>query len=75
MRTIRALEHEVGRPIAILTDLQGPKLRIGELEGGKVELAAGQRYRLDLDKAKGDAKRAPLPHREVFAALQRGPRS
>jgi pyruvate kinase len=72
VRTIRALEHEMGRPIAILTDLQGPKLRIGEIEGGRVELAAGQRYRLDLDKAKGDAKRAPLPHREVFAALQKG---
>jgi len=72
VQTIRALEGEVGRPIGILTDLQGPKLRIGEIEGGKVELQTGQRFRLDLDKAKGDAKRAPLPHKEVFAALERG---
>ena len=72
VQTIRALEDEVGRPIGILTDLQGPKLRIGEIEGGRVELHTGQRFRLDLDKAKGDAKRAPLPHKEVFAALERG---
>ena len=70
--TIRALEREVGRPIGILTDLQGPKLRIGDLNGGKVELSAGARYRLDLDPKIGDEKRAPLPHKEVFAALEKG---
>jgi pyruvate kinase len=72
VQTIRALEREMGRPIGILTDLQGPKLRVGEIQGGKIELKTGQRYTLDLDKAKGDDKRAPLPHREVFAALEKG---
>jgi pyruvate kinase len=69
---IRALEAETGRPIGILTDLQGPKLRIGDLEGGETELAAGDAFRFDLSQAPGDATRVSLPHPEVFAALREG---
>ncbi len=69
---IRGLEKKFGRPIGILLDLQGPKLRVGSFKGGKVEVTAGQRYRFDLDKAHGDAKRAPLPHPEIFKALKPG---
>ena len=69
---VRALEQKVGRPIGIMADLQGPKLRLGAFAGGKIALAKGQRFRLDLDKTAGDQKRAPLPHPEVFAALEPG---
>src|SRR5258706_536194 len=69
---IRALEKEVGRPIGVLLDLQGPKLRLGTFEGGKAQLDAGARFRLDMDKTSGDATRAPLLHPEIFAALQKG---
>jgi len=69
---IRQVEKEVDRPIAILADLQGPKLRVGEIEGGSVELVTGQTFRLDLDKAKGSSKRAPLPHPEIFASVKTG---
>ena len=69
---IRALEEETGRPIAILTDLQGPKLRIGDLEGGAAELVAGDGFRLDLSEAPGNSTRVSLPHPEVFAALDVG---
>ncbi len=69
---IRALEKRVGRPIAALMDLQGPKLRLGAFRDGTVTLAAGQRFRLDLDDRPGDAARAPLPHPEVLAALAPG---
>ena len=72
IKAIRALEDEAGRPIAILTDLQGPKLRIGDLEGGAVELVAGDGFRLDLSEAPGNATRVSLPHPEVFAALDVG---
>jgi len=68
----RALEHEVGRPIGILMDLQGPKLRIGTFANGPIELAPGARFRLDLDPTPGNAIRAPLPHPEIFAALKPG---
>jgi pyruvate kinase len=71
---IRRIEREIGRPIGILVDLQGPKLRIGELEDGEVVLKAGGRFRLDLDPKPGSRRRAPLPHREVFSALQPGTR-
>jgi pyruvate kinase len=66
---IRALEAESRRGISILTDMQGPKLRIGTFANGGVELVPGQRFRLDLSEAPGDGTRAPLPHPEIFAAL------
>ena len=69
---IRQVEHETGRPIGILADLQGPKLRLGTFEAGRIELAAGAHLRLDLDPCPGDQSRAPLPHPEIFAALQPG---
>ena len=71
-RLIRQVEQELGHPIGILMDLQGPKLRVGRIAGGKAVLAAGQSFRLDLDPAEGDARRAQLPHPEIFAALEVG---
>jgi len=70
--TIREVEAETGRPIGILADLQGPKLRVGNFARGKVELKPGAGFRFDLDPRLGDARRAPLPHPEVFAALEAG---
>ncbi len=67
---IRAAEKKFDRPIAILADLQGPKLRVGIMADGGVMLEQGQVFRLDLDEATGDANRAPLPHPEIFAALR-----
>ena len=69
---IRALEVETGRPVCVLLDLQGPKLRIGRFAHGSIELAEGQRFRLDLADKPGDGKRVSLPHPEVFAALDAG---
>ena len=67
---IRRLEARTGRPITVVLDLQGPKLRIGRLHGGTATLVDGDRYRLDLDETPGDDTRAPLPHPEIFAALK-----
>ena len=71
-RAIREVERDIGRPIGVLMDLQGPKLRVGGLAGGKAWLEAGARFRLDLDPAEGGAARARLPHPEIFAALRPG---
>ena len=71
---IRGLEKQIGRPTTILFDLQGPKLRVGEFQGGTAMLESGQRFVLDMDKAKGDATRVQLPHPELFAALTAGDR-
>ncbi|MGC2412283.1 MAG: pyruvate kinase [Stellaceae bacterium] len=69
---IRQVEAETGRPIGILADMQGPKLRVGNFADGRAELVAGARFRFDLDPRPGTAARAPLPHPEVFAAVVPG---
>ena len=69
---IREIEAELERPIGILADMQGPKLRIGNVRDGEVQLQAGQAFRLDLDESLGDEKRAPLLHPEIFAAISPG---
>jgi len=66
---IRDVERDVGRPIGIMIDLQGPKLRIGTFSNGPIELRSGDRFRVDLETVPGDRKRVPLPHPEIFAAL------
>jgi pyruvate kinase len=71
--TLRAIERESGRPIGVLLDLQGPKLRLGVFANGPVLLKEGDSFRLDLQRElHGDATRAPLPHPEIFAALEVG---
>src|SRR5438067_5540913 len=68
---LRALEHSLGRPVGVLLDLQGPKLRIGTFAEGKVVLEAGAPFRLDLNAGQpGDRTRVALPHPEIFAALE-----
>ncbi|WP_298826897.1 pyruvate kinase [uncultured Piscinibacter sp.] len=70
---IRSIEADIGRPIGVLLDLQGPKLRVGTFAHGPVKLVEGAAFGLDLDASKpGDASRAPLLHPEIFAALKPG---
>lgn len=69
---VRAVEREMDRPIGILADLQGPKLRVGRFADGPVYLVAGEQFRFDLEPALGDARRVSLPHPEIFAALVPG---
>ena len=70
---IRSIEADLGRPIGVLLDLQGPKLRVGTFANGPVELVEGAAFRLDLDRERpGDVHRAPLRHPEIFAALKPG---
>jgi pyruvate kinase len=72
LRAVRAMEAHYERPIGVLLDLQGPKLRVGTLAGGKAILEIGAAFRLDMDATPGDARRAPLMHPEIFAALAEG---
>jgi pyruvate kinase len=69
---IREVENELGYPLGILMDLQGPKLRLGQFAEGAVQLALGDRIWLDLDSTPGDAKRVNLPHPEIIQALKPG---
>jgi pyruvate kinase len=71
VRIIRKLEKSFNRPIGIIADLQGPKLRIGKFAKGKIALKAGQSFRFDMSSALGDEKRVNLPHPEVLKVLKK----
>ena len=66
----RSLENESGRPIGILVDLQGPKIRLGTLAGGPRLLKQGDRVKLVRKESSGAKDEIPVPHFEVFAALK-----
>jgi pyruvate kinase len=70
--TIRAVEAEFGRPIGILVDLQGPKLRVGKFASGSVILPKGATFTLDANSTPGDETRVELPHPEILAAAAPG---
>ena len=73
LQIVRDIERDSGRPVGVLLDLQGPKLRIGTFPDGPIRLEPGQAFRLDLDeRSPGSAERVLLPHPEIFAALQPG---
>ncbi len=69
---IRSVEAKFKRPIAILADLQGPKLRVGAFSGDSAMLVPGQSFTLDADKTPGDAERVHLPHPEILSSLEPG---
>jgi pyruvate kinase len=69
---IRGVERDTGRPIGILVDLQGPKLRLGTFHGGSVNVKNGDSFALDSDPAPGDTNRVYLPHPEIFAGAEPG---
>jgi pyruvate kinase len=69
---IRRVEADCGKPIAVLVDLQGPKLRVGTFSAGAADLEEGGHFRLDLDPTPGESHRVCLPHPEIFAALTPG---
>ncbi|WP_448206084.1 pyruvate kinase [Azospirillum sp. sgz302134] len=69
---VRALEAEVGRPIGILQDLQGPKIRVGTIRDGKITVKSGETIRFVLSGNDGDKDAIPLPHPEIFAAVMPG---
>ncbi|WP_421873787.1 pyruvate kinase [Pararhizobium sp.] len=74
IKRIRNVEARCGRPIGILADLQGPKLRVGKFAAGKVDLVPGQTFTLDNKDEPGDATRVFLPHPEILESVKAGHR-
>jgi len=72
VKAIRQVEEEHDRPLGIVADLQGPKLRIGMFAGGSAQLKKGQIFVLDSDATLGNSERVQLPHPEILAALEPG---
>jgi len=71
-RIIRKIEADAGRPIGILVDLQGPKLRVGEFARDSAELKEGSTFHFDTNEDSGSALRVYLPHPEIFEAVEPG---
>jgi pyruvate kinase len=67
---VRTLEQSLGRPVGILADLQGPKIRLGTLPGGQITLSEGQRLKLKCVATSDDPEVLPIPHPEVFSSLK-----
>ena len=72
IQAVREAEAALDRPLAVLADLQGPKLRLGQFKDGRTDLHTGQAFRIDLSSEPGDSTRIGVPHPEVFAALREG---
>ncbi len=71
---IRAVEEELNRPLGVLVDLQGPKIRVGKFADGEIELATGDIFTMDANEKDGDQNRVYLPHPELFKAVKPGHR-
>ncbi len=69
---VRELSKRHRHPIGVLADLQGPKFRVGEFEGGKAQLKNGDIFRLDREEASGSTDRVFLPHPQIFEAIKEG---
>jgi len=74
VKFIRNIEARHGRPIGILADLQGPKLRVGAFRNGREELRIGQKFTLDDKPEPGDNSRVFLPHPEILESVRPGER-
>ncbi len=72
LKAVRGAEIALQRPIGVLADLQGPKLRLGTFAEGAIDITPGARLTLDLDPAPGNAARVCMPHPEIFRALEVG---
>ena len=71
---IRQYEKRLARPIAILGDLQGPKIRIGSFKNSSAFLKNNQKFELDLNPTPGDEKRVFLPHPEIYKSVKKNTR-
>src|ERR1700749_1518137 len=67
---LRALADEVGRPVGILCDLQGPKIRLGRLNGGPRMVGEGERIKLVVGETSEKPQDVPIPHPEIFQAIK-----
>src|SRR5205085_8178161 len=74
VNAIRGLEKEFHRPTTILFDLQGPKLRVGQFDGGRAMLEKGKLFIFDRSDKAGDCNRVQLPHAELFESIRPGTR-
>ena len=72
LKAVRGAEAALQRPLGVLADLQGPKLRLGRFKNVEISVKPGHTMRFDLDPTPGDETRVQMPHPEIFKALRTG---
>jgi pyruvate kinase len=72
LKAVRGAEMALQRPLGVLADLQGPKLRLGRFADVEISVKPGHAMRLDLDPTPGNETRVQMPHPEIFKALRTG---
>ncbi|KQS54406.1 pyruvate kinase [Brevundimonas sp. Leaf363] len=72
LKAVRGAEIALKRPLGVLADLQGPKLRLGRFANVEIDVKLGHKMRFDLDPTPGDETRVQMPHPEIFKALRTG---
>lgn len=72
LKAVRGAEMALQRPLGVLADLQGPKLRLGRFKDVEIAVKPGHTMRFDLDPTPGDETRVQMPHPEIFKALRTG---
>ena len=70
--TVRRVEQKLGFPIAVLADMQGPKIRVGTFENGKIDLKLGATYKLVAGETASGADEIPVPHKDILGILEPG---
>lgn len=65
IRRVRKVAEELGRTVAILADLPGPKIRIGKLEKEPIMLHKGNPVTLTVDEFSGNSKRIPVSYKQL----------
>ena len=72
IRLIRQISDELQKPIAILQDLQGPKIRIQTFKNGKIELKSNQKFTLTTDTIIGNQSKVAVSYREFSKDVKSG---
>ena len=72
LNSVREVEKELGRPLAVLADLQGPKIRVGAFPNDEIRLGLKAEYTLFSGEKTDDETRIPVPHPEILAMLAAG---
>ncbi len=72
IKAIRKIEETTGESIAIVADLQGPKIRVGAFETGQIQLKYGETVQITAHEGKGKPGHIVMPHKDLILALQPG---
>lgn len=69
---VKKLRKELGLSVAALLDTKGPEIRIGDVEGGKLELKTGQTFVLTTEDILGNAERVSITYKELYKDVKPG---